>query len=114
MPSPNPPAVLAGLATAVVLVVAIATQQVLLGVFIAGVVYLVGWLIARISAGTPFDHMTRERKLATGGLVALVLGYAVVIATRLLLGVVVAGTVVVVSWLTDPRGPVAAWLDEAR
>lgn len=114
MPSAKPPTVLAGLSAAVVLVVAIATQRVLLGVFVAGVVYLVGWLIARLSAGTPFDHMARERKLVTGGLVALVLGYAVLIATSLLLGVVAAATVVAVSWVTDPRGPVARWLDEAR
>ncbi|WP_338739467.1 hypothetical protein [Haloplanus salilacus] len=97
--------------TAVVVVAAVVAQRVLLGAFIGAVVYTVGWLIDRLSPGTPLDDMTRARTLATGAVVLAVLAYAVLIVANILLGLVVALTVVVAAWLTSPFGPVAQWLD---
>jgi hypothetical protein len=83
----------------------------LLGVFVGAVLYLLAWLVDRLSQGNPLASMTRERRLATGVLALVVLAYSVVIAGSLLLGVVVAATVGLVSWITSPVGPVARWLD---
>jgi multisubunit Na+/H+ antiporter MnhG subunit len=85
--------------------------NVLFGVFLAAVLYLVAWLVTRVSPGNPLDDMTRERRLATGAVVLAVLAYAVVIVASVLLGVLVAATVFLVAWLTSPVGPVARWLD---
>jgi len=85
--------------------------NVLLGVFLAAAVYLLAWLIDRLSPGHPLDDMSRERTLAAGALALVVVAYAVLIAANVLLGVVVAVTVVIVAWVTSPYGPVARWLD---
>ena len=85
--------------------------NVLFGVFLAAVLYLVAWVVARVSPGNPLDDMTRERRLATGAVALVVLAYAVVVAGAILLGVLVAAVVVLVAWLTSPVGPVARWLD---
>jgi predicted PurR-regulated permease PerM len=85
--------------------------NVLFGVFLAAVLYLVAWLVARVSPGNPLDDMTRERRLVTGAVVLVVLVYAVVVVGAILLGILVAATVVLVAWLTSPVGPVARWLD---
>jgi predicted PurR-regulated permease PerM len=100
--------VLAALIVAYAVVVA---QNVLLGIFLAAVLYLVTWLVVRVSPGNPLDDVTRERRLATGAVVLVVLAYAVVIAGSILLGILVAATVALVAWLTSPVGPVARWLD---
>jgi hypothetical protein len=97
--------------SAAVVAVAVVAQRALFGVFLAAVVYTVGWLVGRVSPGSPLDDVTRERTLATGGVVLAVLAYAVLVAANVLLGVVVALTVAVASWLTSPFGPVARWLD---
>jgi sterol desaturase/sphingolipid hydroxylase (fatty acid hydroxylase superfamily) len=96
-----------------VLLVAYATVvagNFLLGIFVGTTLYLLAWLIDRLSPGNPLDDVTRARRVATGVVVA-VLAYSVVITASVLLGVLVASTVVVVSWLTSPIGPVARWLD---
>ena len=85
--------------------------NVLFGIFLAAVLYLVAWLVARISPGNPLDDMTRERQLATGDAVLVVLAYSVVVVGAVLLGALVAATVALVPWLTSPVGPVARWLD---
>ncbi|MFB6101330.1 MAG: hypothetical protein ABEJ73_02050 [Haloplanus sp.] len=87
-------------------------QRVLLGVFLGALVYLVVWLIARLSPGHPLDDMSRTRTTATAVFVVLVLAYAGLIAANVLLGVVAAVTVAVVAWVTSPGGPVARWLGE--
>jgi len=87
--------------------------NVLLGVFLAAVCYLVAWLVTRVSPGNPLDDMTRARRLATGAVVLVVLAYSVVISAAILLGILVAVTVFLVAWVTSPIGPVARWLDHA-
>ncbi|MFB6195309.1 MAG: hypothetical protein ABEI80_03995 [Haloplanus sp.] len=97
---------------ALVLVYAVAVaDHVLLGVFLAAVVYLVAWLIDRASAGSPLDDMSQTRTRAAGALSLLALVYSLVIVAEFLLGVLVAVTVFVVAWVTSPVGPVARWLD---
>jgi len=100
--------VLAALIVAYAVVVA---QNVLLGTFLAAVLYLIAWLVARVSPGNPLDDVTRERRLATGAVVLAVFAYSVVVAGSVLLGILVAATVALVAWLTSPIGPVARWLD---
>jgi len=85
--------------------------NVLFGVFVVAVVYLVAWTIDRLSPGNPLDDMTRERRLATGAVVVVILAYSTVIRGAILLGALVATVVATVSWLTSPIGPVAKWLD---
>jgi len=87
------------------------TGNFLFGVFVAAVLYLLGWVIDRLSPGNPLDDMSRERRIVTGAAALIVLVYAVVISTAILLGVLVAATVVAVSWITAPTGPVGRWLD---
>lgn len=85
--------------------------NVLFGIFLAAALYLVAWLVARVSPGNPLDDMTRERQLATGAAVLVVLAYSVVVVGAVLLGALVAATVALAAWLTSPVGPVAWWLD---
>ncbi|AZH25685.1 hypothetical protein [Haloplanus aerogenes] len=100
--------VLAALILAYAVVVA---QNVLFGIFLAAVVYFLAWLIHHVSPGRPLDDMSRERTIATGVVVLVVLAYSVLIAANVLLGIVVAVTVCFVAWVTNPYGPVARWLD---
>ena len=102
-----PLAVLALVVLAYALVIA---GNVLIGVFLVAALYLVAWLIHRLSSGNPLDDVTRARAWAAGVVVLAVLAYSVVIATSLLLGILVAATVCLVSWVTSPIGPVARWL----
>jgi multisubunit Na+/H+ antiporter MnhG subunit len=115
MPSSNPTWKLpvAIVALLVVLYAFEVSGNVLFGVFLAAVLYLVAWVVVRVSPGNPLDDMTRERRLATGGVVLAVLAYSVVIAGSILLGILVAAVVGLVAWLTSPVGPVARWLDRA-
>lgn len=97
-----------------VLVVAYAVAvagNVLFGIFLAAVVYLLTWLIHHLSPGRPLDEMSRERTIATALVALTALGYSVLIAANVLLGIVVAVTVFFVAWVTNPYGPVARWLD---
>jgi hypothetical protein len=113
MPSTNPtwkPPV-AVVALLVLLYAFEVSGNVLFGVFVAAVLYLVAWLVSRVSSGNPFDDMTRERRLATGAVVFVVLAYSVIISAAILLGILVAATVFLVAWITSPVGPVARWLD---
>ena len=113
MPSSNPTWKLpvAIVALLVVLYAFEVSGNVLFGVFLAAVLYLVAWVVVRVSPGNPLDDMTRERRLATGAVVLVVLAYAVVIAGSILFGILVAATVALVAWVTSPIGPVARWLD---
>jgi hypothetical protein len=104
------------LLVSILLLVAYAGQvsgNLLFGVFLGALLYLLAWVIDRLSPGNPLDDMTRERRLATGAVVLVVLAYAVVVAASVLLGVLVSATVAAVSWITSPMGPVARWLDGA-
>ncbi|WP_251343444.1 hypothetical protein [Haloplanus halophilus] len=113
MPSTRPTWTLPVVAVALlVFLYAVAVSDaVLFGVFLAAVLYLVAWLLDRLSPGNPLGDMTRERRLATGIVVLGILAYSVVIVANVLLGVLVSATVFVVAWLTSPVGPVARWLD---
>ncbi|WP_248897076.1 hypothetical protein [Haloplanus halobius] len=99
------------LAVAVLGYAVVIATHVLLGVFLAAVVYLVAWLVDRVSPGSPLDDMSQARITAAGAVSLLVLGYSIVIVANILLGVIVAVTVFVVAWITSPIGPVARWLD---
>jgi len=90
----------------------VVAQNVLFGIFLAVVVYLLAWLMHHLSPGRPLDDMSRERTVATGAVVLVVLAYAVLIAANVLLGIVVAVTVFFVAWVTNPYGPVAQWLHQ--
>jgi hypothetical protein len=102
------------LAAVLVLYAFVVGGSLLFGVFLVAVCYLVAWLIDRVSGGNPLADMSPLRSVLTGLLVFVVLAYSLVIATELLLGVLVAATVVLVSWVTSPVGPVAQWLDRRR
>ncbi|MFB6124106.1 MAG: hypothetical protein ABEJ78_11695 [Haloferacaceae archaeon] len=111
MPSSNRSVLAASILVAVALLAyaVVVAGNVLLGVLLAAFVYLVGWVVSRLpnAVGSAFSQ---RRALATGLLVVLVLGYAVLVTANLLLGVVVSLTVAFVSWATIPDGPVARWL----
>jgi hypothetical protein len=111
MPSTNPRTAVLAVAVAVAGYAAVVASRFLLGLLLAALVYLVGWFVVRLSPGNPIDDMTRLRIGVAGGVAALALVYAVVIAASVLLGVLAAGAVLVVAWITSPLGPVARWLD---
>jgi|GEM_PF-1973169 len=85
--------------------------NVLFGVFVGAVLYLIAWVIDRLSPGNPLDDMTRARRLTTGVVVLGVVAYSVLIAGSILLGVLAAAVVAAVSWITSPVGPVSKWLE---
>lgn len=101
-----------GLFIACFAVVAYATlfaRQFLLGLFIACLLYLVGWLVVQVAdAGT--GSMGRGRTVVAVVLALVALAYALLIAQQVLLGVVVALTILLVAWATRPDGPVARLL----
>lgn len=111
MPSTNWRTATLVLTAAVVAYAVTVAQRALLGLLLAAVLYLAGWLVARLSPGNPLDDMSRPRTMAAGGLAVFALVYAVLIATEVLLGALVAATVILVAWITSPVGPVARWLD---
>ncbi|MFB6155276.1 MAG: hypothetical protein ABEJ22_05225 [Haloferacaceae archaeon] len=83
----------------------------LLGVFAAAMLYLLAWLAATATPeGGLGTHLSRPRAIVTAVLVVLVLAYSVLVAAQILLGVLVSLLVVAVSWVTNPVGPVAAYL----
>ena len=83
----------------------------LLGVFLASLVYLVAWVAAVVAVNRNFrSDFSRARGLATGLAAVLVIAYSLLIAGQILLGVLLVLFLVVVSWVTSPRGPVADWL----
>ena len=75
-----------------------------LGVLLAALIYLAGWLAA---AGWVERTLGARRGIATGGLAALVLGFAYAVDYEPILGLLTAGVVVGVSVATSPRGPLA-------
>jgi hypothetical protein len=99
-----------GLALLLVAYAGVIGGNVLFGVFVGALLYLLAWLIDRLSPANPLDDMTRARRLATGALMLAVLAYSVVLAANLLIGVLTASTIGLVSWITSPTGPVARWL----
>jgi hypothetical protein len=105
----------AGVWLLVALVVAysvVVAARPLLGVFVAAGIYAVAWLVARASSAGFREHFSSTRLAATGALVALVVAYSLLIEQSVLLGFFVAVFLVAVSWVTSPKGPVAAWLSD--
>ncbi|MEF8856912.1 MAG: hypothetical protein V5A16_05760 [Haloplanus sp.] len=100
-----------GILALVVLAYAFEAGNVLFGIFVGAVIYLIAWLIDRVSPGNPLEDMTPRRRRATGGIVLLILAYSGIVSATVLLGILVAAVVAAVSWLTSPIGPVARWLD---
>lgn len=101
---------LAGTVLVAVLAVAyfvVVAQQVLVGVLLAALVYGTGW-IAAVLAGSnrSLSHFTPRRAIATAVVSAAILLYALLVAAQILLGLLVVAVVVLVSWVTSPRGPV--------
>ena len=89
----------------------VVAAQPLLGVFLATGIYAVAWLLTMASPPGGFrSQLSSTRATVTGILVVVVLLYSLLVAGQVLLGVIVATFVVLVSWLTSPQGPVAAWL----
>jgi len=83
----------------------------LLGVFLAALIYLVAWVATVVAANRSFrSDFSRARGVATAVLAVLVVLYSLLIAGQILLGVLLVLFLVVVSWVTSPRGPVADWL----
>jgi hypothetical protein len=113
MPSSSQSARKASIALAVVVVLyaVVVGHNILSGIFLAALIYLFGWLVSHFP-GTVSETLGQRRAIATGVLVAAVLGYSLLVTAEVLLGVVVALTVVFVSWATTPGGPVARWLAE--
>jgi hypothetical protein len=83
----------------------------LLGVFLAALIYLVAWLAATVVPNRDLgSDFSRTRGAATGLVAVLVLAYSLLVVGQILLGVLLVLFLVVVSWITSPRGPVADWL----
>ena len=103
-----------GVGTSIALVVGysvVVAGSPLLGVFLAALIYLVAWLAATVVPNRDIrSDFSRARGAATGLVAVLVLAYALLIAGQILLGVLLVLFLVVVSWVTSPRGPVADWL----
>ncbi|MFB6171323.1 MAG: hypothetical protein ABEJ23_02235 [Haloarculaceae archaeon] len=98
-----------GVGAVVVAIVAysiVLQQQPLFGVFAASLFYLVAWLTTRASAGGALAGTSRIRVAVAGGLALLALAYSLFVAQQILLGLLVALTVLLVAWATAPGGPV--------
>ncbi|MFB6080599.1 MAG: hypothetical protein ABEJ81_06345 [Haloferacaceae archaeon] len=116
------PSTRARLATGLVVlsIIAYATliaAELLLGALAAGLAWLLAWVPARRGVGRFVAETGSTRARIVGALALLALAYAVVVATRPLVGLLLAETLVLVAWTTGPRGPLvraAAWLREAR
>jgi uncharacterized membrane protein YhdT len=94
----------------VVLVIAysvLLAGQLLLGVFVATLIYLVVWLFAEFGRLDTRGAFSASRAVATATVVVLVVAYALLIAGQVLLGLLAAATVFVVAWVTSPTGPFA-------
>jgi MFS family permease len=86
--------------------------EILLGLVAAGLLGLV--VYARAAIVRDMDY---NRILAVGAIALVAAGYLTVIGGRPLLGVTLGALVVLVGWLTAPRGPVARaarWVRDAR
>jgi hypothetical protein len=91
--------------------------QILLGVIVAGVVYGTALLVPVVSPNGVVDDMGDRRAAVTGLVCAGIVGYALVVAGTLLLGLAAAALVFFGSWLTAPNGPIVRlvrWLLAAR
>lgn len=117
MPSPRWRVAGSLLAVLVLAYSVVIAGDVLLGVLAAGLVYLLCWLVALVSPERVLADMGSTRAGVALVIAVLVLAYAFVIATQILLGVVVATVVVFVAWLTAPNGPVVRtvrWVRSVR
>ena len=88
----------------------------LLGSGLAGL-DLTALLVSFTSPDGVVADMGRTRASVTALVIAAIVGYALVIASSLLLGLVAAAVVFVGSWLTAPNGPLVRlvrWLLAAR
>lgn len=91
--------------------------QILLGVIAAGLVYGTALLVSVASPDGVVADMGEARAAVTGLVCAGVVGYALVIAGTLLLGLFAAVLVFLGSWLTAPNGPLGRfvrWVLDAR
>lgn len=80
-----------------------------LGTLLAGALaYLVMWLLVRFEPesgyGTAFST---PRAVLTSGVIVAIIGYSLFIAGQFLLGAITVVVVLLVSWTTSPRGPLA-------
>jgi hypothetical protein len=104
-------------AVAVLVYALVIAGQILLGVIVAGVVYGTAFLVPVVSPDGVVADMGELRAVVTGLVCAGIVGYALVVAGTLLLGLAAAALVFVASWLTAPNGPLVRlvrWLLTAR
>jgi hypothetical protein len=85
----------------------VVAQRLLLGVLLGALVYLFAWLLSTVDVRDAFGT---TRAAVTALVCLLVIAYSLLIAQQFLLGFVTVTVVVAVSWLTSPRGPLAAYL----
>lgn len=86
----------------------VVVQRPLYGVLAGALVYVTVWSLGKL--GRPAlltDAFDTGRATATATVVLVVIGYALLVANQLLLGVLAAGTVLLVAWMTSPTGPFA-------
>lgn len=109
MPSRTWQTALITVGIAVMVYATLIAQQFLLGLFAACLIYLAGWLVVEVAdAGT--RSVGRGRIVVAGVLALGAMAYALLVAQQVLLGVVVALTILLVAWATSPSGPVARFL----
>lgn len=83
-------------------------SQLLLGLLLGALVYLVGWLLVHATPTAGFgDAFSTPRAVATGAVIVVVLGYSLFIAGQILLGLLTAIVLFLVAWVTSPTGPLA-------
>jgi hypothetical protein len=84
----------------------VVARSVLVGVVVASLVLLVATARAFLADGGYAVSMGRTRTLVVAVLSVLVLGYALLVARELLLGLAAVALIALVAWLTSPEGPV--------
>lgn len=107
MPSLAWKVVVGALALAIVAYATVFQQQLLLGLFVACLFYLVAWLTTQFRDAEVLAGVGRARIAVAVVLALLSLVYSLLVVQQILLGVIVSLTVLVVTWATSPGGPVA-------
>ena len=106
MPSTQRTASVGAVAAALVLAYAVLVAgQILLGVLVAGSIYATALLVTVASPDGVVTDMGEGRAAVTAFLGVGVAGYALVVASALLYGLLGALLVFLGSWLTAPNGP---------
>ena len=80
-------------------------QHLLDGVLVGALVYLFVWWLAVFGLSDTDGAFSARRTGATTTIIVLVMAYAVFLAADAIAGVLAAGTVFVVAWVTSPTGP---------